>query len=256
MSIVQPVAARGARARPLRRLGRARHRGAVARRRERATSWRRAAPSLDAIAANLDALGAGDAARVHRADALRVHRQRSEPHAYDVAFADPPYDNGLARRGRRALARDARSPTSSASSTGSTSGCRRGGEHAAVRRHRHHLLLAPTLTPRALRFARQPSILPACRIHASPSTRAASTPSRAGTRISCTAAWSSSTRSSSPSPRTRPRRRCSPSTSGSTLIRASIGERDAHRGALVRRAARGFRARASARRCSSAACAR
>ena len=55
----------------------------------------RAAPSLRVIEANVDALGAGDLVRVHRADALKFV-EGLQPHAYDVAFADPPYDQGLA----------------------------------------------------------------------------------------------------------------------------------------------------------------
>ncbi len=55
----------------------------------------KAAPSLAAIAENLAAVGAGDAARVHRMDALKFI-QMLAPHSYDVAFADPPYDLGLA----------------------------------------------------------------------------------------------------------------------------------------------------------------
>jgi len=51
--------------------------------------------SLALIKANADALGAGDAAVIHRADALRFV-EKLEAHAYDVAFADPPYDLGLA----------------------------------------------------------------------------------------------------------------------------------------------------------------
>ena len=54
-----------------------------------------APPSLSAIKANITALGAGDEARVHRADALRF-AAALEPDAYDVAFADPPYGLGLA----------------------------------------------------------------------------------------------------------------------------------------------------------------
>ena len=54
-----------------------------------------AAPSLDAIAKNLAQVEAGDLARVHRTDALKFIRTL-EAHAYDVAFADPPYDKGLA----------------------------------------------------------------------------------------------------------------------------------------------------------------
>jgi 16S rRNA (guanine966-N2)-methyltransferase len=56
-----------------------------------------AAPSLKAIGENLALVGAGDAARVHRADALRFVEGLAA-HAYDVAFADPPYDLGLATR--------------------------------------------------------------------------------------------------------------------------------------------------------------
>jgi 16S rRNA (guanine966-N2)-methyltransferase len=56
-----------------------------------------AAKSLTAIRANAAALGAGDAATVHRADALAFVR-RLEAGAYDVAFADPPYDLNLATR--------------------------------------------------------------------------------------------------------------------------------------------------------------
>lgn len=53
--------------------------------------------SLAALRANADALGAGSAAVIHRADALRFV-ERLDAQAYDVAFADPPYDLGLATR--------------------------------------------------------------------------------------------------------------------------------------------------------------
>ena len=56
-----------------------------------------AAKSITAIRANADALGAGPEAVIHRADALRFIAAL-EPHAYDVAFADPPYDLGIATR--------------------------------------------------------------------------------------------------------------------------------------------------------------
>jgi 16S rRNA (guanine966-N2)-methyltransferase len=56
-----------------------------------------AVPSLKAIGENLALVGAGDAARVHRTDALRFVEGLA-PHAYDVAFADPPYDLGMAAR--------------------------------------------------------------------------------------------------------------------------------------------------------------
>jgi 16S rRNA (guanine966-N2)-methyltransferase len=51
--------------------------------------------SLATLRANAEALGAGDSAVIHRADAMRFV-ENLEPHAYDVAFADPPYDLGLA----------------------------------------------------------------------------------------------------------------------------------------------------------------
>jgi 16S rRNA (guanine966-N2)-methyltransferase len=54
-----------------------------------------APPSLAAIRKNIEVLGAGNAAVVHRADAIQFLRAL-QPHAYDVAFADPPYDLGLA----------------------------------------------------------------------------------------------------------------------------------------------------------------
>jgi len=54
-----------------------------------------APPSLRAIQRNVELLGAGDAVRVHRQDALRFI-EGLEAGAYDVAFADPPYDLGMA----------------------------------------------------------------------------------------------------------------------------------------------------------------
>ena len=51
--------------------------------------------SLRAIQRNVDLLDAGDAIRVHRMDALRFVEDLSAG-AYDVAFADPPYDVGMA----------------------------------------------------------------------------------------------------------------------------------------------------------------
>ncbi len=53
--------------------------------------------SLRAIEHNLQLLDAGDAIRVHRKDALRFI-EGLEAGAYDVAFADPPYDLGLATK--------------------------------------------------------------------------------------------------------------------------------------------------------------
>ena len=56
-----------------------------------------AARSLSAIRANADSLGAGEDATIHRADALAFVRHLAAG-AYDVAFADPPYDLGIATR--------------------------------------------------------------------------------------------------------------------------------------------------------------
>lgn len=53
--------------------------------------------SLRALAANASALGAGAAALVHRQDATRFV-ESLEDGAFDVAFADPPYAQGLAQR--------------------------------------------------------------------------------------------------------------------------------------------------------------
>jgi 16S rRNA (guanine966-N2)-methyltransferase len=51
--------------------------------------------SLYALRANVESLGAGPAAVVHRADAFQFI-DGLDARAYDVAFADPPYDLGLA----------------------------------------------------------------------------------------------------------------------------------------------------------------
>jgi 16S rRNA (guanine966-N2)-methyltransferase len=50
--------------------------------------------SLSVLRENIDLLGAGDAAIIRRADALRV-ASSLEANSFDVAFADPPYDLGL-----------------------------------------------------------------------------------------------------------------------------------------------------------------
>ena len=54
-----------------------------------------AAESLRAIEQNVASVEGTALVQVHRADAIRFV-QTLEPHAYDVAFADPPYDLGLA----------------------------------------------------------------------------------------------------------------------------------------------------------------
>lgn len=56
-----------------------------------------AMPSLRAIAGNIALVDAGEVARVHRVDALTFARGL-EAHAYDVAFADPPYEIGLSQQ--------------------------------------------------------------------------------------------------------------------------------------------------------------
>jgi 16S rRNA (guanine966-N2)-methyltransferase len=53
------------------------------------------AGSLRAIRENGESLGALAQMRIHRGDALRF-AERLEARAYDVAFADPPYNLGLA----------------------------------------------------------------------------------------------------------------------------------------------------------------
>lgn len=53
--------------------------------------------SLEALRANIDALGVGGRASVRRGDALRV-AQGLAPGGYDVAFADPPYGGDAAER--------------------------------------------------------------------------------------------------------------------------------------------------------------
>src|SRR6185503_2177649 len=64
----------------------------------RAAEFVEVAPkSLAAIRANAGALGAGDAAVIHRGDALRFVAPL-QPHAFDVCFADPPYGMLLATR--------------------------------------------------------------------------------------------------------------------------------------------------------------
>jgi 16S rRNA (guanine966-N2)-methyltransferase len=53
--------------------------------------------SLRALRDNIEALGAGEAATVRRADALRFVMSLPA-NAFDVAFADPPYGHGIAAR--------------------------------------------------------------------------------------------------------------------------------------------------------------
>ena len=53
--------------------------------------------SLEALRANIAALGVADRTRVHRGDALRF-AERLGPDAFDLAFADPPYAHDAAAR--------------------------------------------------------------------------------------------------------------------------------------------------------------
>jgi 16S rRNA (guanine966-N2)-methyltransferase len=53
--------------------------------------------SLEALRANVEALGVGPRATVHRGDALRFAQALGRG-AYDVAFADPPYAGDAADR--------------------------------------------------------------------------------------------------------------------------------------------------------------
>ena len=54
-----------------------------------------AAPSLRAVRENAERLGALPLVTIHRGDALGFAAKLSE-HAYDIAFADPPYNLDLA----------------------------------------------------------------------------------------------------------------------------------------------------------------
>lgn len=54
-----------------------------------------AARSLEVISRNIETLGAGGRAVVHRADALKFLDKLGDEH-FDIAFADPPYDKGYA----------------------------------------------------------------------------------------------------------------------------------------------------------------
>jgi 16S rRNA (guanine966-N2)-methyltransferase len=53
--------------------------------------------SLKALQANIAALGVGDRARIHRAEALRF-AERLGATAFDIALADPPYSRDDAAR--------------------------------------------------------------------------------------------------------------------------------------------------------------
>jgi 16S rRNA (guanine966-N2)-methyltransferase len=62
-----------------------------------ATFVERAAGPLRALQANVEKLGAVDESDIVKQEALR-YVQTLRGHAFDVAFADPPYDSGAAAR--------------------------------------------------------------------------------------------------------------------------------------------------------------
>jgi len=68
---------------------------ALSRGAERVTFVERARGALGALQRNVEALEAGEACRVVRADAVAWIRQL-QPGAFDLALADPPYGQGLA----------------------------------------------------------------------------------------------------------------------------------------------------------------
>jgi len=96
MSIVQPELA-GARVVDLYAGSGALGLEALSRGAETADFVELSAPSLRAIRENGAALGARSQMRIHRADAIRFV-QKLDPSTFDVAFADPPYNLGLAPR--------------------------------------------------------------------------------------------------------------------------------------------------------------
>jgi 16S rRNA (guanine966-N2)-methyltransferase len=68
---------------------------ALSRGAEHATFVENGGPALRVLQANLQALDAAGRATVVRGDALRYVRALA-PHAFDLAFADPPYAKGIA----------------------------------------------------------------------------------------------------------------------------------------------------------------
>jgi 16S rRNA (guanine966-N2)-methyltransferase len=53
--------------------------------------------SIKALTANIEALGVAERCRAHKGDALRF-AETLGPNAYDLVFADPPYDHEAAER--------------------------------------------------------------------------------------------------------------------------------------------------------------
>lgn len=77
---------------------------ALSRGAERAVFVEQAPAALSVLRANLQALGAGDRAEVVRTDAVK-YASALHAGAFDVAFADPPYGQGLAEALAEAFAR-------------------------------------------------------------------------------------------------------------------------------------------------------
>ena len=68
---------------------------ALSRGAESVTLVEKSAKSIRAISNNIEALGAGDAAAIKRADAILFAKGLAAGD-FDVAFADPPYEGGFA----------------------------------------------------------------------------------------------------------------------------------------------------------------
>ena len=90
-SVLGAVGPGRARARPVRRLGRAGHRGALARRRRARSSSTARAKAIEAVRANLAALGIEAEVRRDRGARVRCARHPRAREAYDLVFLDPPY---------------------------------------------------------------------------------------------------------------------------------------------------------------------
>ncbi|MBI4521982.1 MAG: 16S rRNA (guanine(966)-N(2))-methyltransferase RsmD [Gemmatimonadetes bacterium] len=70
---------------------------ALSRGAEHVTFVEKAGEALRVLAENVATLGADASVQVVRGDALR-YVARLQPHAFDIALADPPYEQGLAAR--------------------------------------------------------------------------------------------------------------------------------------------------------------
>ncbi len=98
--------------------------------------------SIAALKANIESLGVGELARVHRADALRF-AARLAPLSYDIAFADPPYT--IETAATELVPRPSATTPFARILAVEHAGERRPGRRPvpALRRHGHYLLLRP-----------------------------------------------------------------------------------------------------------------